>query len=216
MGGGKCLDDGTHAPMGRGVDPSMKCDVASSTTAYTEVKGYMLNMATFDGGSFFANGSAMASMTTASMTTDMIASMTTASANKDAPIATHATTIAKLEKDKVKSVLIMDQQETPCQRRRRTKCRRGPSRSSSSLARCFSWWWGTWASSCRGSSKASRSSCQPRRRALEPPEGLDCLDAARFSLDEFPQDSGSRARDVRKGAENSDRALTSLVEAPDL
>merc|ERR1711865_1184432 len=69
--GGKCLDDGTHAPMGRGVDPSMKCDVASSTTAYTEVKGYMLNMATFDGGSFFANGSAMASMTTASMTTDM-------------------------------------------------------------------------------------------------------------------------------------------------
>jgi len=68
-------------------------------------------MATFDGGSFFANGSAMASMTTASMTTDMIASMTTASANKDATIATHATTIAKLEKDKVKSVLIMDQQE---------------------------------------------------------------------------------------------------------
>ena len=48
-------------------------------------------------------------------------------------------------------------------------------------------------------------------------KGLDCLDAARFSLDEFPQDSGSRARDVRKGAENSDRALhTSLVEAPDL
>merc|ERR1711865_210419 len=90
-------------PMGRGVDPSMKCDVASSTTAYTEVKGYMLNMATFDGGSFFANGSAMASM--------MIASMTTASANKDATIATHATTIAKLEKDKVKRVLIMDQQE---------------------------------------------------------------------------------------------------------
>merc|ERR1740117_1638027 len=80
--GGKCLDDGTHAPMGRGVDPSMKCDVASSTTAYTEVKGYMLNMATFDGGSFFANGSAMASMTTASMTTDMIASIMTLQADK--------------------------------------------------------------------------------------------------------------------------------------
>ena len=43
--GGKCLDDGTHAPMGRGVDPSMKCDVASSTTAYTEVKGYMVSPA---------------------------------------------------------------------------------------------------------------------------------------------------------------------------
>merc|ERR1719157_487639 len=86
--GGKCLDDGTHAPMGRGVDPSMKCDVASSTTAYTEVKGYMLNMATFDGGSFFANGSAMASVTTASMTTNMIASMTRDAADKDEKIST--------------------------------------------------------------------------------------------------------------------------------
>merc|ERR1712153_101112 len=85
--GGKCLDDGTHAPMGRsGVDTSMKCDVASSTTAYTEVKGYMLNMATFDGGSFFANGSAMAPMTTASMTTDMIASMKTTVATRDATV----------------------------------------------------------------------------------------------------------------------------------
>ena len=43
--GGKCVDDGKHAPMGRGVDPSMKCDVASSTTAYTEVKGYMVSPA---------------------------------------------------------------------------------------------------------------------------------------------------------------------------
>jgi len=99
---GKCVDDGAHPPMGRsGVDPSMKCDVASSTSAYTPVKGYLLDMTTFDGGSFHANGSAMASMTTASETTNMIASMRTASADKDATIGTQATTIKDLETSKI-------------------------------------------------------------------------------------------------------------------
>ena len=58
-------------------------------------------MATFDGGSFHANGSAMASMTTASLTTDMIASMTKASVDKDTTIATHANTIKDLETSKI-------------------------------------------------------------------------------------------------------------------
>jgi hypothetical protein len=41
---GKCVDDGAHPSMGRsGVDPSMKCDVASSTSAYTPVKGYLVS-----------------------------------------------------------------------------------------------------------------------------------------------------------------------------
>ena len=44
--GGTCMDDGTHPSMGRsGVDPSMKCDVASSTSAYTAVKGYLVSPA---------------------------------------------------------------------------------------------------------------------------------------------------------------------------
>ena len=60
-----------------------------------------LDMATFDGGSFHANGSAMASMTTASETTNMIASMRTASADKDATIGTQASTIKDLETSKI-------------------------------------------------------------------------------------------------------------------
>ena len=39
--GGKCIDDGAL----KSSDPSMKCDVASSTSAYTEVKGYMVSPA---------------------------------------------------------------------------------------------------------------------------------------------------------------------------
>ena len=54
-------------------------------------------MTTFDGGSFYANGSAMASMTTASETTDMIASLRTASANNKAEIQRQASTIDELE-----------------------------------------------------------------------------------------------------------------------
>ena len=43
---GKCVDHGAHPPMGRsGVDPSMKCDAASSTSAYTPVKGYLVSPA---------------------------------------------------------------------------------------------------------------------------------------------------------------------------
>ena len=42
--GGKCMDDGTHRSMGRSVDPSMKCDVASSTSAYTVIKGYLVSL----------------------------------------------------------------------------------------------------------------------------------------------------------------------------
>ena len=39
---GKCFDDGANPPKGRGgVDPSMKCDVASNTSAYSPVKGYL-------------------------------------------------------------------------------------------------------------------------------------------------------------------------------
>ena len=60
-----------------------------------------LDMTTFDGGSFYANGSAMASMTTASETTDMIASMRTASANKDAEIKEQASKIDDLETSKI-------------------------------------------------------------------------------------------------------------------
>ena len=60
-----------------------------------------LDMATFDGGSFHVNGSAMASMTTASETTDMIASMRTASANKDAEIKEQASKIDDLETSKI-------------------------------------------------------------------------------------------------------------------
>ena len=56
-----------------------------------------LDMTTFDGGSFYANGSAMASMTTASETTDMIASLRTASANNKAEIQRQASTIDELE-----------------------------------------------------------------------------------------------------------------------
>ena len=56
-----------------------------------------LDMATFDGGSFHVNGSAMASMTTASETTDMIASLRTASANNKAEIQRQASTIDELE-----------------------------------------------------------------------------------------------------------------------
>jgi hypothetical protein len=94
---GKCVDNGAHPSSRSGVDPSMKCDVASSTIAYTPVKGYLLDMATFNGGSFYANGSAMASMTTASETTDMITSLRTESAKKDDTIVTHAKTIKDLE-----------------------------------------------------------------------------------------------------------------------
>ena len=54
-------------------------------------------MTAFDGGSFYANGSAMASMTTASETTDMIASLRTASANNKAEIQRQASTIDELE-----------------------------------------------------------------------------------------------------------------------
>ena len=57
----------------------------------------LLDMTTFDGGSFYANGSAMASMTTASETTDMIASLRTASANNKAEIQRQASTIDELE-----------------------------------------------------------------------------------------------------------------------
>ena len=56
-----------------------------------------LDMTAFDGGSFYANGSAMASMTTASETTDMIASLRTASANNKAEIQRQASTIDELE-----------------------------------------------------------------------------------------------------------------------
>ena len=60
-----------------------------------------LDMATFDGGSFHANGSAMASMTTASETTGMLASLRAASADKDATIGTQASTIKDLETSKI-------------------------------------------------------------------------------------------------------------------
>jgi hypothetical protein len=71
----------------------MKCDVASSTSAYTVIKGYLLDMATFDEGSFFANGSAMPESMQPAMMRTTISSMTTTMAARD-------TTIVELQADK--------------------------------------------------------------------------------------------------------------------
>jgi hypothetical protein len=87
--GGQCLDDGTFAKTGSGYsvsdDPCRKCHVATSTSAYTDVKGCMLDMSTFNGGTFAANGSSMGNVVTALQGT--VAAMTTASAAKDAEVA---------------------------------------------------------------------------------------------------------------------------------
>merc|ERR1712194_776821 len=87
-------------------DPCNKCDPSVSTSSYSPVNGCQLDMATFNGGSFYADGSSMpesmqpaamqmtlASMhsTVTSLQTDLAAKSTT-SAAKD-------TTISSLQKD---------------------------------------------------------------------------------------------------------------------
>jgi len=69
---GVCLDDGAHKQVrsGRSMvdDLCMKCDVSSSTSAYTAVPGCLLDLSSFEEGSYFTNGSSMpASMQPAGM-----------------------------------------------------------------------------------------------------------------------------------------------------
>jgi len=57
---GKCMDDGAL----KSRSDSMKCDVASSTSEYTAVKGYKLDMAAFSAGCYDDEGSQTSSQKT--------------------------------------------------------------------------------------------------------------------------------------------------------
>jgi len=58
--GGKCMDDGAL----KSRSESMKCDVASSTSEYTAVKGYKLDMDNFAAGCYDESGSQTSSQET--------------------------------------------------------------------------------------------------------------------------------------------------------